>query len=249
MKATMTSSENKIKVYNSIDALNYAVAEFIIDIANNSIEKKGKCVIALSGGQTPLSLYSLLAQSPFKEQLPRNKITFFWTDERYVPATDKRNNANQARTILLNKVNIPPTNIHAIPVDLSPAEAAQDYEKEIKASLGEPALFDLILLGLGENGHTASLFPGTIILKEEEAYVKETYVEEEKMYRISMTAPLINQSCNIAFLVTGKNKATVLKDVLNGAYQPDKYPAQLIQPKEGHLFWFIDSEAAALLKN
>jgi 6-phosphogluconolactonase len=249
MKITMSSSENNIKIFNSVDALNNAMAEFIIDIANNAIEKKGKCTIALSGGQTPLSLYSLLAESPFKELIPWNKTTVFWADERYVPATDQKNNAFQARTIFLNKVNIPPTNIHPIPVELSPAEAAQDYEKEIKATLGEPAQFDLILLGLGENGHTASLFPGNSILKEEEAYVKEAYVEEEKIYRISMTAPLLNQACNIAFLVTGKNKAAIVKEVVKNAYQPDKYPAQLIQPKEGHLFWFIDSEAAALLNN
>src|ERR1700722_14009513 len=167
---------NHLEVFPDIDDLNIAAAEFIIATANESITKKGRFVISFSGGQTPVELYSILSKYPFREQIEWERTFIFWGDERCVPKEDKQNNAHQAKIALLDKVNIPPSNIHIIPVNLPPAEAANNYEKEINNFFGvEPRQFDLVLLGLGENGHTASLFPGTKILKEHAEGVREVF--------------------------------------------------------------------------
>ncbi len=150
-------------------------------------------------------------------------------------------------SLLLEKVAIPPLNINRIPVDLSPEAAAAAYELTLIDFFGKDApCFDLILLGLGENGHTASLFPETDVLSEQLLWVKSVYVEEQKMFRITMTAPLINMAHNILFLVEGAGKADILKKVLD-VNEPNKFPAQLIVPANGDLYWFVDSQAAALL--
>jgi len=239
---------NHLEVFLTIDDLNIAAAKFIVDMANKAITEKGKFVISFSGGQTPVKLYSILAKSPFGEQIEWGKTFIFWGDERCVPLEDERNNAHQAKIKLLDKVNIPGSNIHPIQVNLTPPEAANKYEKEIKDFFGdEPLQFDLVLLGLGENGHTASLFPQAKILHEQAEGVREVYVEEEKMSRITMTAPLINQAHHILFLVAGKNKAEILETVMWAPYQPEKYPAQLIKPVHGDLRWFADNAAAVPL--
>jgi 6-phosphogluconolactonase len=243
---------NHLEVFPTIDDLNIAAAKFIVDIAKKSIAEKGKFIVSFSGGQTPVKLYSILANSPFREQIEWEKTFVFWGDERCVPPDDDRNNAHQAKKKLLDKVAIPPANIHIIPVDLTPAEAAHKYEKEIKDFFGdEPLQFDLVLLGLGENGHTASLFPGNKLLNEKAEGVREVYVEEEKMSRVTMTAPLINQAHHILFLVSGRNKAEILEHIMWSPYQPEKYPAQLIKPEHGNLRWFADNAAAVpiLLKS
>ncbi|MEO7264420.1 MAG: 6-phosphogluconolactonase [Ferruginibacter sp.] len=243
-----TSSTYKLEIFITADAFNKAAAEFIIDEAHKAIAVKGRFTLSLSGGQTPENLYRLLAEPAFSKRMPWKNSFIFWGDERCVPLDDDRNNAHQAKILLLDKIDIPASNIHIIPVNLPPAEAACQYEKIVKEFFkDEPMRFDLILLGLGENGHTASLFPGTEIIKEQTAGVREVYVEEEKMSRISMTPYLLNLSHNIIFLVTGKAKAEILNTVLHDAYQPDKYPAQLIKPADGNLYWFVDNEAAAML--
>ena len=197
-------SKYNLKVFQTEDELNKSAVEFIIAISNKSLAAKGKFIIALSGGQTPEKLYSLLAELPFHEQIQWKKTFIFWGDERCVPLEDERNNAHRAKSILLGKVDIPLANIHFIPVNLSPAEAANKYEKGLKDFFGkDPLRFDLILLGLGENGHTASLFPGTKLIDEQSEGIREVYVEEEKMFRVTMTAPLIDQAHHILFLVTG----------------------------------------------
>jgi len=225
-----------------------SVAAFIIDIANKSVAKKGRFAIALSGGNTPNQLYTLLATEEYSKQMPWKNTFVFWGDERCVGLDDKLNNAHVAVTLLLDKVAVPWLNIFTISVNLSPDEAALQYEQTIQSffSNEEPA-FDLILLGLGENAHTASLFPGTEVIEEQKHLVKAVYVDEQKMFRITMTAPLINQAHNIAFLLTGKSKAEALKTVLTQPYQPNKYPAQLIKPVNGKLFWLLDEDAASLL--
>lgn len=241
-------SQHNIKVFKTIEALNIEAVNFIIELALNAIKLKGRFVISLSGGQTPEKLYSLLAQYPFRNKIEWEKVFVFWGDERCVPLNNKENNAFRAKTILFNKVKIPAINLHAIPVNLAPHEAAKEYEKEIKNFFGEyPAQFDLVLLGLGENGHTASLFPGTNVINEVTEGIRELYLEEENRYRITMTAPLINKAHTILFIVTGERKASILKTVLNPPYLPDKYPAQLIKSTGGKLFWFIDKDAASFL--
>ncbi len=242
-----TYPKYNLEVFPTEDTLAKAAAEFIIEVAKKSIAAKGKFIIALSGGQTPEKLYSLLAEPPFREQIQWKKTFIFWGDERCVPLDDERNNAHQTISIFLDKVAIPQKNIHRIQVNLSPVEAAEEYEKEIdKFFMGDIPVFDLILLGLGTNGHTASLFPGTQVLHEQKPGVKAVYVEDLKAYRITMTAPLINLAHQILFLITGIEKAEIMKDVFSGN---NKYPSQLIKPVNGELRWFIDKEAANNLNN
>jgi 6-phosphogluconolactonase len=240
---------DNLNIFQTTDKLYKAAAEYFIDHSKKSIASKGRFVVSLSGGQTPQKLYSLLAEPHFHNQVQWNKTFIFWGDERCVPLDDERNNAHQAKLILLDKIEIPKSNIHFIPVNLSPEDAAFNYEKNVIDFFGkEAAKFDLVLLGLGENGHTASLFPGTKVIDEQAAGVRAIYVKEEKMFRITMTAPLINQAHAILFLVAGENKSEILKEVLSAPYQPDIIPAQLITPVDGKVLWFVDSGAAALIK-
>jgi 6-phosphogluconolactonase len=240
--------KNKIEIFQSPAELTEATGKFIIEAAKKAIDARGRFVISLSGGHTPEHLYSLLSKPPYADQVAWDKTFVFWGDERCVPSDNKQNNANMAKTLLLHHIDIPQENIFPVPVDLQPATAASQYEQTIKSFFGNEApCFDLILLGLGENGHTASLFPGTSVVHETNRLVKEVYVEEQKMFRITMTASLIDQADNIMFLIEGEGKAEILKTVLTGDYMPDKYPAQLIKPVNGKLYWYIDNKAAAEL--
>jgi 6-phosphogluconolactonase len=243
------NTKNKVEVFGTIEALNESAAKLLIDIAKKSVTERGRFVLCLSGGNTPKSLYTLLSLPPYCDLVPWKNTFIFWGDERCVPADDEQNNAHMATTALLNKVDIPSSNIFPVPVNLPPAEAAKKYEETLRDFFGkESPRFDLILLGLGDNGHTASLFPGTAVLHEEVRWVKEVFVEDKKMYRITTTAQLINKAHHIIFLVTGEEKATMLKTILTGSYLPEKYPAQLIGPVRGEIYWFIDAKAATLLE-
>lgn len=242
-------TKGDLNIYQTSGELFEAAARFILSLAKKAVADKRQFSIALSGGNTPGLLYRLLASPPFLDEMPWSKTFIFWGDERCVPLDDKRNNAREARSILLDKVPVPAQNIHVIPVNLSPKDAAVAYERELKEFFGSVApVFDLILLGLGENGHTASIFPGTPQVDERAIGVREVFVKEQDMFRITMTAPLINLARNILFLVTGKEKADILQSVLNAPYQPANFPAQLIQPSGGDLFWFADQYAASKLK-
>ncbi len=246
----MMKPNNNLQIFETPEILSIAAADFILQLAMGSVNEEGRFVLSLSGGSTPEQLFSVLAVAPFKEKMPWSKTFIFWGDERCVPKDDIRNNANKAYTLLLDKVPIPIENIFPIHVEAEPAEAATQYESTIQDFFGsETPSFHLVLLGLGEDGHTASLFPETEVLHEKFTLVKEVFAEEQKMFRVTMTAPLINLAHHILFLVTGTAKAEILKTVLNGAYKPDKYPAQLIMPKTGEVHWFVDSKAATLLNN
>jgi 6-phosphogluconolactonase len=240
--------QNKINIIQTTEALAKAAADKMLGISQQAIERNGRFVIALSGGSTPERLFKLLAKPPYLNQITWDKTFVFWGDERFVPSDDHRNNSNRAKSLLLNHVPIPAINIHPIPVDLKPEESAKEYEKTIKKLFDkESPCFDLIFLGLGEDGHTASLFPGTDVVFENKKLVKEVYVEEQSMYRITMTPALINQAHNIVFLVEGEKKAKILKTILTEPRQTNKFPAQIIQPEKGNLYWFLDKKAAALL--
>ena len=227
---------NKVTHFANADLLAKAAAEYFIKLAAEAIQLKGKFTVALSGGNTPAAMYKLLSTDFYINQIDWKNIYFFWGDERCVALNDKNNNSYNAKNILLDKVSIPKKNIFIIPVDESPVNAAIYYEATIKIFFKtDKPVFDLILLGMGDNGHTASLFPNTTILQEAKALVKEVYVDEIKMDRISFTAPLINNAKHILFLVTGKEKQQMLKTVLEGKYEPEKYPAQMIKNAE----WFV----------
>lgn len=245
----MGKSNYKLVVFETKKELYLNAAEVLSEIAATSIASRGKFTIALSGGKTPAELYTLLANPFFREKFDWQKVFVFWGDERFVPGNDERNNSGQAISTWLSKINIAQDHIFPVPVNLPPEEAAAEYEKTIKSFWGnEKPAFDLILLGIGENGHTASIFPYSKLIDEQKEGIRAFYLEEEKIFRITMTAPLINCSRNVLFLVTGKNKAEILENVLEGQRDAEKYPAQLIRPADGNLLWFVDKDAAAKLK-
>jgi 6-phosphogluconolactonase len=193
-------------------------------------------------------LYALLAQSPYRERLAWEKVHVFWGDERVVPHEDDRYNAKMAFELLLNHVPIPAAQIHPMSGELPPEESARQYEALLRGHFGnQPPRFDLILLGMGDDGHTASLFPYTPVLQEKSRWVSELYLESQQMYRITLTAPLLNQAHQIAFLVTGATKAATLYEVLHGERRPDRYPSQLIRTESSSTHWFLDKAAAAQL--
>lgn len=242
------NQQNNICVFQSAEELAQAAADLMIKISKQAVESRGRFVISLSGGTTPDRLFTLLAKSPYQKEIPWDKTFVFWGDERYVPSDDKRNNANRAKSLLLDHVPIPSININPVPVDLKPEKAAKKYEEIISKFFGnETPHFDLIFLGLGEDGHTASLFPGSNLVFEDKQLVKEVYVDQQHMFRITMTPHLINKAQTVIFLVEGENKAEILKTVLTGASQPDKLPAQVIHLEDGNLYWFVDKKAAELL--
>ncbi len=240
--------KNKLRVFETPESLSNAVAELIVQIAAKSVAERGRFVISLSGGKTPERLFKILAEPPYCTKILWANTFIFWGDERCVPYNDERNNAHQARLLLIDKIPILSANIFPVPVNIEPAAAARQYEASIKSIFGnQPPRFDLVLLGLGEDGHTASLFPDTEVLQETTAWVKQVYVPAQKMYRITMTAPLLNFARNILFMVTGNSKAEILKSVVEETHGAHKYPAQLIKPTDGNLWWYADKSAAANL--
>jgi 6-phosphogluconolactonase len=238
-----------VTVFADIEKMSRAAADLFTDAAREAIEARGRFLAVLSGGNTSLRTYELLASSPFHNMVAWDRTHIFWGDERCVPFDDPRNNANNAMDQLLSKVPISEAHIHRVESELPPRQAARLYEKQLHEFFdGHPPCFDLTFLGLGENGHTASLFPGTPIIRETERWASEVYVEAQNMHRVSLTSGTINRSRRIVFLVAGKEKARVLHDVLEGSTDPERIPAQLITPIDGDLYWYVDSEAAIFLE-
>jgi 6-phosphogluconolactonase len=234
-----------LQVFEDPEALSKGAAALFAELAQRAVQDRGRFGVSLAGGNTPKRVYELLAQEPHRTQVPWDRVHVFWGDERCVPSDDPRSNARMAGLALLDHVPIPAAQIHPVNGAIDPAKAARQYEAELGAFFaGQPPRFDLILLGLGENGHTASLFPSTPVLHEKDRWVKEVYVAEQSMYRVTMTAPLINQAALIAFVLAGAGKAEVLRQVREGPRQPEDLPAQLIVPDGGELRWLVDRAAA-----
>jgi 6-phosphogluconolactonase len=234
-----------IHIYENLEKLSQAAAELFTDLAKQAITARGRFSVALSGGQTPRRLYEILAAAPLREQIPWGAVHVFWGDERYVPSDDPRSNALMAHQALLDHVPVLPEHIHPILCTLPPQQVASHYENELRDFFGNtPPTMDLILLGLGDNAHTASLFPHTAVLNEQQRWVAEVYVAEQDMVRVTLTAPLINQANQVVFLVSGSDKASALKNVLEGPYQPHEFPAQLIHPNGARPIWLIDKAAS-----
>ena len=234
-----------IRVYNDSETLSQAAAELFTVQSRQASLICGRFSVALSGGETPRRMYEILAASPYRERIHWDEVHVFWSDERYVPEDDPRNNARMAQQTLLDYVPIPRGHIHPIRCEQSPEQAASQYEQELKEFFStQNPNFHLILLGLGANGHIASLFPHTSVLNEKVKWVSDVYVKELGMHRITFTAPYINQASQVAFLVSGADKAKVLEDVLEGPYQPQELPAQLIRPDGKHPIWLVDKAAS-----
>ena len=248
----------ELHLYKDGEALSQAAARWIADRIAATLKKNDRFTIALSGGSTPKRLHQLLAKPPYTldesgaggvgdEQVDWSKLHIFWGDERAVPFTDDRNNAKMAYDTLLNFVPVPAAQIHVMRTDIRPEESAVEYEKILHAYFDNtPFSFDLVLLGMGDDGHTLSLFPGMPIVHESAAWAKSFWLPAQDMSRITLTKTIVNKSAAVAFLTSGPAKAHALKEVLEGAYNPDLYPSQEIKPS-GELHWFVDEAAAASL--
>lgn len=232
-----------IHVYDDIADLSRAVAETFAETAVESIRARGRFSVLLAGGDTPRQAYQILAREPFCSRIAWEYVHVFWGDERCVPSNDQRNNALSARRALLDHLPLRPEQVHPVQTELPSLQSAEDYESLLRHFFagGAPA-FDLVILGLGEDGHTASLFPGTDRYPED-CWVVVTKKEGEDIDRISLTPLIINQAHKALFLVSGANKSSVLKSVLHGIYNPCLLPAQLIDLPDDKLEWFVDKAA------
>jgi 6-phosphogluconolactonase len=253
----MTAME--LHVFKNADELSQDVAKWMTDSIAATLKRSDRFTIALSGGSTPKLLHKILAAAPYKDQIDWSRLHIFWGDERDVPFEDSRNNAKMAYDTLLNFVPVPPSQVHVMRTDIPPEQSAAEYENILHEYFDIPAgaastgsvvanSFDLVLLGMGDDGHTLSLFPGTEAVHEEKAWAISYYLKAQDMNRITLTKAIVNKAARVAFLTTGAGKAHALKEVLEGAYNPDLYPSQEIKPVAGELHWFVDEAAAADLK-
>lgn len=238
----------EINVSNNQEEIFTKSADIFVALASESIALRGQFTVALSGGSTPKGMYSLLASDSYKDKVDWSKVQMFWGDERSVPPDNDQSNYRMANEAMISKLPIPAENIHRMKAESEDIElAAKDYESVIKRVLGnadgEQPIFDLILLGMGDDGHTASLFPGTKALAESQRIVVVNWVEKFKTNRMTFTAPAINNARNVVFMAAGANKYQPLKEILSGERNPDLYPSQLIKPTDGKLVWLVDNAA------
>ena len=226
-----------------------AAAQTFLDLSLAATAAHHTFRVALSGGSTPKRLYSVLAEEPFRSRMPWSKIHFFVSDERNVPPDHPESNFGAAKHGLFSKVSVPAANIHRVLTERPPVEAAALYQNAIAASFGgnpeQPPCFDLIFLGMGADGHTASLFPETSALAESERWVASNWVEKLQCHRFTFTYPLINRAAHVLILVTGEDKAERIASIFGPDAQPGVYPVQHVRPVEGTLNWYLDKVAAA----
>ena len=244
----LTPALSKIQIFDTPELLAAAAARRFMMLAAKSSAQQPFSV-ALSGGNTPRRVYELLATEEFKSQVNWQLVHIFFGDERPVPSDNPASNYGMAVATLISRVPIPESNVHSISGAGDPHENALSYERELRFYFAGSAWprFDLVLLGMGEDGHTASLFPGSEGVSEKKAWVVANWVAQLNEFRLTLTAPAINSAAQILFLINGASKASRLKAVLNGPFQPDLIPAQLIKPDQGELTWMIDKAAAANL--
>jgi 6-phosphogluconolactonase len=234
--------------FSDIESLSVKAAELFLDLSEKTISEKKIFIAGVSGGSTPERLYTLLGSTPFRDNVDWSHIHFFWADERFVPHDHEESNYRLLYDRLISRISIPPENIHPVRTDsASPAHAAECYEEEISnffhLSGGEFPAFDLIMLGMGQDGHTASLFPCSKSLNEKTRIAVPVHMKKPDPDRVTLTLPALNNSGQILFLVAGRSKSKVLKAVFDPE-QRRKFPAGLIEPYSGSLTWLIDKEAA-----
>lgn len=258
----LQKSHAQVRIYSGPEELALKAARLFARLADQYVLGCGRFTVALSGGSTPKAMFSILATEPFLDTVPWSSIFFFWGDERCVPPDHPDSNYRMTREALLSKVPAPPENVFRIPAELpAPEQAAEEYTATLTrfflagpganrtgtAPLSNVPRFDLVFLGMGPDGHTASLFPHTTALQAGEQIAVANYVEKFKAHRITLTAATINNARNVTFLAAGEDKTETLRNVLEGNYQPDVYPSQLIRPRNGTLLWMVDEAAARLL--
>ena len=254
-RLTADKSNTEVRILPDGAAIAKRAAEIFVDIANESVQQKGSFAVALSGGSTPKTMHGLLVtDSALRSRLPWEKMHVFFGDERHVKPDDAESNYRMALETLISKSPLKPEQITRIKGEYSEAEqAAQEYEQSLKSHFkladGQFPRFDLILLGMGPEGHTASLFPGTKALHENRRIAVHNWVGKVLMDRITLTAPAINNAAHVLFLVAGGDKAPALTAVLEHVYEPEQLPAQFIRPVNGKLLWLVDKAAGSMLKN
>jgi 6-phosphogluconolactonase len=246
-------AKREIIVAASLDALARDAVEEFIRLAEEAARYFGRCSVALSGGSTPQSFYKLLAEPAYSQRIPWNEVHFFWGDERCVPPKHKESNYGIARSLLLSKIPIPDENVHRMAGEKEPQLAAAEYEKTLfdffGLSPGDWPRFDLMLMGIGEDGHTASLFPDNEALANQKNLTVAPYVGKLKAHRLTLTLPVINQAANIWFLVSGASKAGILSQVVETDVASPRIPATLVSPVDGRMIWFVTQDAAIHLSS
>jgi 6-phosphogluconolactonase len=246
-----------VEVLPNADLLADAVARRFVSSANAAIEARGAFIVALSGGSTPRSVYARLASEPLCSRVDWSRVHVLWGDERCVPPHDAMSNFRMVRETLLDHVPVPEANVHRIRGEDNPVEAAATYERALRTLLRTPDgpprttpgyRLDLVLLGLGSDGHTASLFPGGAGLHATTQWAVADYVHAASMWRVTLTALVINAAAAVAFLVSGHTKAAIVRQVLEGPDRPNELPAQLIASSAGRVCWLLDAAAATDLR-
>jgi 6-phosphogluconolactonase len=246
-----------VEVLPTAEALMQAAAEAFVRCAAEAMRTSGRFAVALSGGSTPRRLYELLTTEPHAARVDWPRVYVFWGDERCVPPEDPASNYRMARESLLDRVPVPGPNVHRIRGEDDPADAAEAYERELRQAFSAPegpprsapgGRFDLVLLGLGDDGHTASLFPGTAALRETTRWVVAHHVAAASMWRITLTPLVINAAADVVFIVSGPEKAVILQRVVEGPCRPDELSAQGVAPRAGRLRWLVDAAAARNLR-
>ena len=239
----------ELRVFKDLQELSRAAANLFVEQCRNSIVERSRFLVALNGGGTPARLFQLLA-TEFHDEVAWEDVHVFWGDERCVPPEDPGSSYGQARQILLSRVRTLESNIHRVLGELGPVDAARDYAATLRAFasplLGWPR-FDLVYLGMGEDGHTASLFPGSLTNVTEPVIPVTAHYQDRPANRVTLTPRVLNSARLVVFMVAGETKAETLAQVLGGRYNPEQYPAQRIQPEDGRLIWLVDEAAAAHL--
>jgi 6-phosphogluconolactonase len=238
----------QLHIYKDPNELSKALAEWITNTIETALRQQDRFTWVVTGGSSPIQLYELLAAAPYKERIDWKKLHIFWGDERVVPFEDDRNNAKMTFGHLLNKVPVVPGQVYKMNTAIEPGKSAEEYEQVLRNYFkDEGSTFDLVLIGMGDDGHTLSLFPHTTVIHEKKAWVKAFYLEPQQMFRITLTAPLVNRAKKIVFLTFGSGKAKAVSAVLEGERNVDQYPSQIIQPVNGGLHLFTDEAAAVSL--
>jgi 6-phosphogluconolactonase len=252
VKSKVVPFAPEIKIHATPEILIEETAHLFMQVARAAVHERGQFVVALSGGSTPRGLFQHLAEEPYFSLIPWDRTFVFWVDERHVPLTDPTSNYRMTQETLLSKVPIPKEQVFpgtngSLPVE----KAASAYEIKLRKFFNDGSMpcFDLALMGMGEDGHTASLFPGMPQLNEQDKWVVGYFVDAEKKERVSLTFPILNHSRLLVALIEGAKKADRLKEVVDGVSNPPRYPIQYLRPVDGHLVFALDTAAASKLKN
>lgn len=247
----MVANARDIRICDDTAAMARHTADAFVRLAQASVAARGRFTVALAGGSTPKAAYTLLASAAYRDQVPWQHVHCFWGDERHVPPDHADSNYRMAREAMLSSVPIPATQVYRIVAEQDAQQAAEAYEATLRTAFqlapGALPRFDLVLLGMGPDGHTASLFPGTAAVHEQQRLVVAPWVEKFATYRITLSPAVLCHAAHVVFAAGGADKAETLRHVLEGAYQPDLYPSQVIRPTDGTLLWLVDTAAAQQL--